>query len=272
MAGVKPSAISSATVAAFKTKLGYLTQEEADLRYPQISEGEPVDLDALLAEKADLASPTFTGTPLVPTAAAGTNTTQVVNAEFINQQNNEFTQNLIDLGLTDVKITPMMAYSLSATGETLTDGRGTYQKFKNPRTQTVNGVGFIQSTQGAYTGDNYNGFVLYSVSGNAYTEITRTVNNADVWKGTANSLVKVAFPSPVVLNAGIYVVGSIYNNSAQTTAPVIAHFGVTTTANIFGGATFKISGRTESLTDLPSSIANESSLIQLGIIKGIILY
>ena len=85
MAGVKPSAISSATVAAFKTKLGYLTQEEADLRYPQISEGEPVDLDALLAAKADLASPTFTGTPLVPTAAAGTNTTQVANTAFVNK-------------------------------------------------------------------------------------------------------------------------------------------------------------------------------------------
>lgn len=85
MAGVKPSAISSASVAAFKTKLGYLTQAEADLRYPQISEGEPVDLDALLALKADLESPAFTGTPLVPTAAAGTNTTQVVNAEFVNK-------------------------------------------------------------------------------------------------------------------------------------------------------------------------------------------
>ena len=83
MAGVKPSAISSATVAAFKTKLGYLTQEEADLRYPQISEGEPVDLDALLAAKADLDSPTFTGTPLVPTPAVGTITTQVTNTEFL---------------------------------------------------------------------------------------------------------------------------------------------------------------------------------------------
>ena len=85
MAGVKPSAISSATVAAFKTKLGYLTQAEADLRYPQISEGEPVDLDALLAAKADLASPTFTGTPLVPTAAAGTNTTQAASTAFVEE-------------------------------------------------------------------------------------------------------------------------------------------------------------------------------------------
>jgi hypothetical protein len=36
-----------------------------------------------LALKANLASPTFTGTPVAPTAAAGTNTTQVATTEFV---------------------------------------------------------------------------------------------------------------------------------------------------------------------------------------------
>jgi hypothetical protein len=38
--------------------------------------------DALLAAKAPLASPTFTGTPAAPTAAAATNTTQVATTAF----------------------------------------------------------------------------------------------------------------------------------------------------------------------------------------------
>lgn len=38
---------------------------------------------ALAAIKADIASPTFTGTPAAPTAAAGTSTTQIATTEFV---------------------------------------------------------------------------------------------------------------------------------------------------------------------------------------------
>ena len=37
----------------------------------------------ILAGKADLASPTFTGIPKAPTAAAGTNTTQLATTAFV---------------------------------------------------------------------------------------------------------------------------------------------------------------------------------------------
>lgn len=40
-------------------------------------------IDSALADKADLASPTFTGTPKAPTAAAGTNTTQIATTAFV---------------------------------------------------------------------------------------------------------------------------------------------------------------------------------------------
>lgn len=36
-----------------------------------------------VSSKADLASPAFTGTPTVPTATAGTNTTQIANCAFV---------------------------------------------------------------------------------------------------------------------------------------------------------------------------------------------
>jgi hypothetical protein len=41
------------------------------------------DLNDTFAAKADLASPTFTGTPAGPTAAAGTNTTQLATTAFV---------------------------------------------------------------------------------------------------------------------------------------------------------------------------------------------
>ena len=41
-------------------------------------------LDAALALKADIASPTFTGTPVAPTATAGTNTTQLATTAFVS--------------------------------------------------------------------------------------------------------------------------------------------------------------------------------------------
>ena len=41
------------------------------------------DADAAIALKADIASPTFTGTPAAPTAGAGTNTTQLATTAFV---------------------------------------------------------------------------------------------------------------------------------------------------------------------------------------------
>ena len=38
---------------------------------------------AAMAAKADLASPTLTGTPAAPTAASGTNTTQIATTAFV---------------------------------------------------------------------------------------------------------------------------------------------------------------------------------------------
>ena len=42
------------------------------------------DADAAIALKADIASPTFTGTPAAPTAGAGTNTTQIATTAFVS--------------------------------------------------------------------------------------------------------------------------------------------------------------------------------------------
>jgi hypothetical protein len=48
--------------------------------------------NAYIATKADIASPTFTGTPAAPTAAAGTNTTQLATTAFVRTE----VTNLVD--------------------------------------------------------------------------------------------------------------------------------------------------------------------------------
>ena len=43
-------------------------------------------IETSIATKADLASPTFTGTPAAPTAAAATNSTQIATTSFVQAQ------------------------------------------------------------------------------------------------------------------------------------------------------------------------------------------
>lgn len=43
-------------------------------------------IETSIATKTDAASPTFTGTPLAPTAAAATNTTQIATTAFVQSQ------------------------------------------------------------------------------------------------------------------------------------------------------------------------------------------
>ena len=43
------------------------------------------EINAMAMAKADLASPTFTGTPKAPTATEGTSTTQIATTAFVQQ-------------------------------------------------------------------------------------------------------------------------------------------------------------------------------------------
>ena len=52
-----------------------------------VKEGSSLtDTQANVAAKANIASPTFTGTPAAPTATQGTNTTQLATTEFVNAE------------------------------------------------------------------------------------------------------------------------------------------------------------------------------------------
>jgi hypothetical protein len=53
---------------------------------PELPQSKITNLVSDLAAKAPLASPALTGTPTAPTAAVGTNTTQVATTEFVNAE------------------------------------------------------------------------------------------------------------------------------------------------------------------------------------------
>lgn len=64
-----------ATIVTRAGKGSPLTHNEVDANFVNLN-----------TDKAELASPTFTGTPAAPTAAVGTNTTQVATTAFVNAE------------------------------------------------------------------------------------------------------------------------------------------------------------------------------------------
>ncbi|WP_310595690.1 hypothetical protein [Flavobacterium sp.] len=70
----------ASTVAGAKTNLGLNNVDNTSDANKPIS----IATQAALNDKAPLASPALTGTPTVPTATIGTNTTQIANTAFVN--------------------------------------------------------------------------------------------------------------------------------------------------------------------------------------------
>lgn len=83
------TAISSATssISSLASSVSALSSAIANLSASDISDGQSHTvedwLNDLQSKKADLASPTFTGTPKAPTASSATNTTQIATTAFV---------------------------------------------------------------------------------------------------------------------------------------------------------------------------------------------
>lgn len=161
-------------------------------------------------------------------------------------------------------ISPIVAMPLSLqdvplnTQVNLTDNRGVFTLFYIPEPVTITGVRFVLQTAGNYTGDNYNGFKLYSVGTASYTRIDSTANNADVWKATAVTATDVPFVGGErLLQPGLYAVAFVYNQSAQTTAPAMystSAYSSVTNVLLFGTGgnyQYKLASYVASCNDLP---------------------
>lgn len=140
----------------------------------------------------------------------------------------------------------------------LVDGQIKYTAAYLPNAQTLTGIKLYVRVLGVYTGDNNNRIGLYSYSGGVLTLVASSANSATLWTSAANAVQTIPFSVPYVATAGVYVVGFVYNNSVQTTAPALASgvalsnlvmastvWGFTNSAKLYG---------TSSGTDLPASI------------------
>lgn len=155
---------------------------------------------------------------------------------------------------------------------TLTDGQAVYQAFYITQSATITGVKFPQRTQGVFTGDNFNGCALYSVSGGGYTQVAITSDDANIWKNSDYALGTAAFTSTYAASPGIYMVAILYNSSAQTTAPVIYNSGGIGSLNsLMLTNSNQVVGTVSTQTTLPSGETG-SDVTSSGYILGIWLY
>lgn len=123
---------------------------------------------------------------------------------------------------------------------------------------TLTGIRVYVRTLGNYTGDNNNRVGLYSYSGGTMTLVASSTNSASLWTSTANAFQTIPFTSTYAANAGLYFVGLLYNQSAQTTAPTLAGaiaFNNVAMVTYQGTNSIKFFGTLAAQNDLPSSQA-----------------
>lgn len=165
------------------------------------------------------------------------------------------------LGSTIRAQTVGLSFTEMTGGIGLNDGQSNIMATYLPEGATLNGIKFWQSTTGVYTADNNNYIVVYSYNSTTgiATEVARTANNGNLWKGEANTMQSVPFITPYVASAGIYYALLLYNSSAQTTQP-----GIGGSADIFIGSAGtgldfpnggKLSAGSSGQTSAPSSFS-----------------
>ena len=171
------------------------------------------------------------------------------------KNNNQLLEAMTRIG-TIMKAVPIGVSTVSAFNSTLalTDGACIYVMFDIPDTIVSTGVAFSLNVAGNFTADNYNGFSLNTVSGSTYTKVTETVTDGNLFKTTAYTLGKKAWPTPQTLLPGTYMITCHWNASATTTAPTIYTWGaVSTNFGLLFSATNKLCGYLTNQTTTPIS-------------------
>ena len=147
----------------------------------------------------------------------------------------------------------------------LTDAQIRFTAVQLPVSTTITGVKVYVRTQGAYTGDNNNmvGLYAYAAATGTLTLVASSTNTAALWTAAANAVLSIPFSSTYAATSGVYYVGIIYNNSAQTTAPALASGTALNNAAMAGTAfgfsnSAKLYGSVNTQTSLPNTIAMSS--------------
>lgn len=180
---------------------------------------------------------------------------------------NEVMKQMQMIGIPIVGI-PILSYQMLFSSAALASTRAYYTIINIKKDTIVTGYGYIMAVSGAYTASAYNGIQLYSVntSSGALTAIsgTKTVDDGDIWKATANTLATKLLTTPITLTAGVYAIGFIYNSSAQPTAPTLSSFGSITNASglftVMKPATYRNTQSDLPATETFSTLSNNQTL------------
>lgn len=200
-----------------------------------------------------------TGTRMVTADSTGLLGTQ----DLTPYANNWLLEAYQDLGsaFKSYPLTIPQGITAITTNSGLTDGSARFVIIYVPLGATITGVKWYQTTQGVYTADNYNGVGLYSYSSGSLTLVASSTDDGDIWKAASNTWATKAFSSTYVATAGIFVIGALYNSSAQTTAPAIGAAAAASNnavmTNDFTNSA-KISSSLGAQTTLPASTAMSS--------------
>jgi hypothetical protein len=116
-------------------------------------------ISSAIASKADTASPTFTGTPAVPTATSGSNTTQIANTAYV-------TAALADIGSSIVQVVKATTTSSSVSTSFPTLQATSHSATITPTSSTSK--------------------ILVIVSSSAYTFGTGAIGVYSVFRGSTN--------------------------------------------------------------------------------------
>ncbi|SHN01717.1 hypothetical protein SAMN05216269_110139, partial [Flavobacterium xinjiangense] len=135
--------------------------------------------DTALNLKADLESPTLTGTPLAPTAVSGTNTTQIATTEFVTTATVALSANFVDLTNTQT-ISGTKNYTSDAIINGVTVGRGKF----NENSNTAVGLGALESNAGYANTAIGRGALALNDNGNGntalgYTALSNNISGVD---------------------------------------------------------------------------------------------
>lgn len=174
-------------------------------------------------------SPTLTGTPLAPTAVLGTNTTQIATTAFVlanSEQLLEETNIAQLLGSTwkaQSSFTPLLFCGTAVAISTAANPKIQFQPVWLEQSSTLTGIKVLCRTNGSITANNENRIGLYTYSAGTLTLVASSTNNSALWTSmSANVVYTIAFSSTYVATSGMYFIGLLVSNSAQTTAPQLA--------------------------------------------------
>lgn len=163
-----------------------------------------------------------------------------------------------------VKTTTVIASPASTNSATLIDNTLLlYALEKQPWPLICTEARWFQYTAGNYTADNENRIGLYKLVGTTYTLVASIPDDANLWVATSNTEVIKTFTAPYTsaANEQLYL-GFLYNNSAQTTAPLLqgVNSGNTEWFNTdFMGTTNYLVAQKSGVNTLPASFDSSTT-------------